>query len=103
MTALRGRLQEGESAMMGGNADTCWTCGAAYLAGCVMGGECPDCESKRITLEGNGWKIKKSGFFGLEEALWEDPKFPGTTYKQSEALRIQEGRTIEQFKKGMEP
>ena len=85
--------------MMGENADTCWTCGHAYIAGCVMGGECPDCEAKRLTLERAGWKITKSGLFGIEESLWEDPRFPGTVLKQSEALRIQEGRTVEEFKR----
>lgn len=85
--------------MNGESSDTCMTCGAAYLTGCVISGECPGCESERMTLESAGWKVKQHGFGTFQESTWEDPKFPGTICKKSEALLLQEGRTIEQIKK----
>ena len=85
--------------MIGEGSGTCTTCGTAYITGCVMDGECPSCESKRRSLEGAGWKLKKIGFANLSEAIWEDPKFPGTEYGEEAALKMQEGRDIEDFKR----
>lgn len=85
--------------MFGESEDTCFTCGTGYIVGCVTNGECPSCESKRLTLETAGWKLKQGMLSGLPEVTWEDPKFPGTVCPQSQALLIQEGRTMEEIKK----
>jgi DNA-directed RNA polymerase subunit RPC12/RpoP len=89
--------------MFGSNKDTCWTCGADFLTGCVISGECPDCEGKRLALERAGWKRAQGGMFGLDDRRWEDPKFPGTVYPEPEALKIQEGRDLEGLKTAQNP
>lgn len=70
-----------------------------YITGCVLGGECPDCERKRMTLESVGWKRAVQGVAGLNESVWEDPKFPGTKHAESVALKLQEGRDIEEMER----
>ena len=88
--------------MIGGTrAEVCQICGRAFLAGCVMGEPCPECEAARMTLEHFGWKRISDGYgarFGLGEELWIDPRFPESKKTRSEAMKIQEGRDRERRK-----